>query len=59
MAVELYESLPNSELWIMPNVGHGAFLTYRFDPEGQRCAACVLAGEQFPAMVSRFLSHIR
>ena len=59
VALELYESLPNAELWIMPNVGHGAFLTYQFEPEGQRSAACILAGEQFPAAVVQFLSRIR
>jgi pimeloyl-ACP methyl ester carboxylesterase len=55
MAVELYELLPTAELWIMPGVGHGAFLGHQFDPPGIRCAACDLAGEQFPSVVDGFL----
>ncbi|MDH3458163.1 MAG: alpha/beta hydrolase [Gemmatimonadota bacterium] len=59
MAVELYELLPNAELWIMPGVDHGAFFGYQFDPEEERCTACVIAGAQFPAVVNGFLERVR
>ena len=59
VAVELYELLLNSELWIMPNVDHGAFLGYPFEPDSLQCSACVQAGKHFPAVVDRFLGRFR
>jgi len=59
LAVELYELLPYAELWVMPNVSHVAFMDYRFEPEHERCAGCVAAGEAFPGVVLGFLGRIR
>ena len=54
LAVELYELLPQAELWVMPNTLHSTVFEWEFLEDGQ-CPGCQAAAKAFPDVVTRFL----
>ena len=57
LALELYELLPQAELWMMPNVSHVAFVSHWVHPGDLDCGGCALATQQFPSVLRDFLNR--
>ena len=54
LGVELYEALPQAELWVMPNTWHNTVFGWEFLEDGL-CPGCQAAAKVFPDVVRRFL----
>ena len=57
VVAELHGALPNSHLWVMPDVGHEAVFAYHYRPPDDPCSPCEAADQIFPSTVLQFLEN--